>query len=216
MSHDSNLQQAVLAELAWEPSIVAAHIGVTADRGVVTLTGHVESFMQKQAAESAARRVKGVKAVAEELEVHLTFDMRRDDGDIAEAAVSRLSWDSAIPADAIKVKVEKGWVTLSGQVDWHYQSQAAVTAVRQLSGVVGVSNGVTLKPRVSTSGISDDITHALHRSWFFDPDNIKVTASGGDVRLAGTVTSWHDRQLAAEAAWASPGTVNVANDIVVV
>ena len=123
---------------------------------------------------------------------------------------------SAIPADAIKVKVEKGWVTLSGQVDWHYQSQAAVTAVRQLSGVVGVSNGVTLKPRVSTSGISDDITHALHRSWFFDPDNIKVTASGGDVRLAGTVTSWHDRQLAAEAAWASPGTVNVANDIVVV
>src|SRR5271154_319966 len=125
MSKDNQLQQAVIAELGWEPSVEAAHIGVSAHDGVVTLNGHVDNFSQKLAAEKAAARVKGVKAVAEEIVVKLPFDIERDDEDIAAAAIERLAWDSSIPRDAIKVRVEKGWVTLSGDVDWYYQRQAA-------------------------------------------------------------------------------------------
>ncbi len=215
MSQDSSLQQAVTAELGWEPSIIAAHIGVTAENGIVTLSGHVNSFVQKHAAEDAARRVKGVRAVAEEIEVRLEFDAKRGDDDIATAAINRLAWDMSVPRDAIKVKVEKGWVTLTGTVEWHYQKVAAASAIRPLMGVTGVSDQVTLRPRVSTGNISDDITHALHRSWFFDPDTIKVTASGGDIKLTGYVTSWHDRQVAAETAWAAPGATSVVNDLTV-
>jgi osmotically-inducible protein OsmY len=215
MSKDSNLQQAVTAELGWEPSITASHIGVTADNGVVTLSGHVDSFVQKHAAEDAARRVKGVRAVAEEIEVRLAFDAKRGDSDIATAAINRLAWDMSVPRDAVKVQVEKGWVTLTGTVEWHFQKVAAVNAIRPLMGVVGVSDQVALRPRVSTSTISDDITHALHRSWFFNPGTIKVTASGGDIKLTGFVTSWHDRQVAADTAWAAPGATSVVNDLMV-
>ena len=216
MSSDSELQQAVLAELSWEPSVVAAHIGVTANAGVVTLTGHVESFVQKHAAEASTRRVKGVKAVAEELEVHLPFDHRRDDADIAAAAIERLAWDVSVPRDAVKVNVEGGWITLSGQVGWHHQKDAAERDVRQLIGVLGLSNQIAISPpQVNASNVSDDIMHALHRSWFFDPQTIKVRAHGGNVRLSGTVQSWRDRQVAAETAWAAPGTTSVENDIVV-
>jgi osmotically-inducible protein OsmY len=215
MSKDTNLQQAVAAELGWEPSITASHIGVTADDGVVTLSGLVNSFVQKHAAEDAARRVKGVRAVAEEIEVRLAFDGKRGDDDIAAAAVSRLAWDMSVPRDTIKVQVEKGWVTLTGTVEWHSQRVAAVAAIRPLMGVVGVSDQVVLSPRVSTSNISDDIMHALHRSWFFDGDTIKVSANGGAIKLTGTVSSWHDRQVAAETAWAAPGATSVVNDLMV-
>jgi osmotically-inducible protein OsmY len=213
MSYDSDLQLAVLAELNWEPSIVAAHIGVTAQAGVVTLSGHVDSFMQKHAAEDAARRVKGVHAVAEELEVQLAFDHQRGDDEIAAAALDRLSWDVSVPREAIALEVEDGWVTMTGKVGWHFQSEAAEKAIRPLAGVVGISNQVIIKPRVSTSNVVDSIMHALHRSWFFDPHTIKVSAQDGDVRLTGTVTSWHDRRVAAQTAWAAPGVTNVENDI---
>ena len=216
MSQDSKLQQAVLAELEWEPSVNPAHIGVTANAGVVTLTGHVEDYTQKHAAEAAAGRVKGVKAVAEELEVKLPFDVRRDDEAIAAAAVDRLGWDVSVPRDAVKVRVEHGWVTLSGEVDWWFQGQAAEQAVKHLMGVVGVSNATTIKPRVDTATLSDDITHALHRSWFFDSKTVQVTAERGQVRLTGTVHSQHDRQLAAETAWAAQGATGVQNLITVV
>ena len=216
MSHDSKLQQDVLAEFKWEPSVTAAHIGVTANGGVVTLTGHVESYAEKFAAEAAARRVKGVKAVAEEIEVRLPFDVTRSDDEIAAAAIDRLAWDVSVPRDSVLVKVENGWVTLSGQLDWHYQKQAVEQNIRPLFGVVGVSNQLTIKPKVDTSTLSDDINHALHRSWFFNPDHIKVTAAGGNVRLTGTVHSPHDRQVAAATAWSAPGATNVENDIAVV
>lgn len=216
MSQDSKLQQAVLAELEWEPSVNPAHIGVTANAGVVTLTGHVEDYTQKHAAEAAAGRVKGVKAVAEELEVKLPFDVRRDDEAIAAAAVDRLGWDVSVPRDAVKVRVEHGWVTLSGEVDWWFQGQAAEQAVKHLMGVVGVSNAIAIKPSVNTATLSDDITHALHRSWFFDPKTVQVTAERGQVRLTGTVHSQHDRQLAAETAWAAQGATGVQNLITVV
>jgi len=215
MSTDIQLKQAVLAELTWEPRVNAAHIGVMAKAGVITLSGHVENFEEKYAAEKAVRRVRGVKAIAEEIDVQLPFERQRGDDAIAEAAIDRLAWDISIPRDAIMGKVEKGWITLTGEVDWHYQKEAAEQDIRRLSGVIGVSNQTTIKPRVNTKNISDDIVHALHRSWFFDPQTIKVTADGGKVRLSGTANSWHERQVAASTAWAAPGTIAVENNITV-
>ena len=215
MSHDSQLQRAVLDELAWEPSLTAAHIGVAASAGVVTLTGHVENFFEKHAAETATRRVKGVKAVAEEIEVRLPFDRKRGDDDIAAAAVERLAWDSSVPRDAFKISVDKGWLTLTGDADWFFQKDAAEQDVRRLLGVVGVSNQIALKPRVNVTNLSDDITHAMHRSWFFDENNVKVSANGGRVHLTGTVHSPGDRMTAAATAWAAPGATSVENDIYV-
>lgn len=216
MSDDKQLQQAVLAELNWEPSVTAAHIGVTAKAGVIALTGHVGSFVEKYAAETAASRVKGVKAVAEELEVRLPYEIKRGDEEIAEAVLNALTWNVSVPHDAIKAKVEKGWITLTGQVDWHFQLDAAEDAVRGLIGVVGISNEIVIKPSVNAKNLSDDITHALHRSWFSDPKTIKVSADRGDIKLSGTVLSWNDRQLATETAWSAPGATSVENDIIVV
>jgi osmotically-inducible protein OsmY len=215
MSNDSQLQQAILAELSWEPSITAAHLGVTAQDGVVTLTGHVESYAQKHAAEAVARRVRGVKAVAEEIEVRLPFDARRSDGDIAAAAVERLAWDVSIPRDAIQLKVEQGWITLTGRVERHFQKEAAEQDVRRLHGVVGVSNQITITPTAEASAISAEIMHALHRSWF-DPKTITVSAEGGRVRLTGTVQSSYARRVAMTTAWAAPGTTAVVNEIEIV
>ena len=215
MSQDSDLQRAVLAELGWEPAIDAAHIGVTANSGVVTLTGHVHSFSQKLAAEKAAARVKGVKALAEELAVRLPYDVTRDDEDIAAAAADRLSWDSSLPHNAIKVTVEKGWVTLNGKVDWNYQRDSAAQYVYGLLGVISVSNQIEVKPTVSAANITDDIGRALHRSWFYDPNSIKVTAQGGKIKLTGEVTTWNARDLAGATAWSAPGATSVENDIAV-
>ena len=215
MFDDKQLKQAVLDGLKWEPSVNAAHIGVTAKVGVVTLMGHVESYAEKFAAEKATRRLKDVKAVAEELEVRLPFNVKHGDEEIASAAVNRMKWDTAIPSDAVQAKVEKGWVTLTGEVDWHYQQDAAAHDVRGLWGVVGVSNEITIKPRPNTSKIRDDIIFALDRSWF-DPATINVTAQGGKVRLTGKVESWYERDEATAAAWAAPGTTDVENDIAVI
>jgi osmotically-inducible protein OsmY len=212
MNNDHKLKQDVLAELAWEPSISADHIGVTAKEGVVTLSGHVGSYWEKHAAESAAGRVQGLKALVEEIEIRLPLQIKRGDDEIAAAALSRLSWNSSLPKDAVRVKVEKGFVTLTGQVDWRFQKDAAAREIRSLSGVTGVANQTTVKLRPNTANISDDIMHALNRSWFFD-DNITVSADGGKVRLTGTVDSWRDRQTAASTAWAAPGTTAVENDI---
>ena len=213
MSTDEQLKKAVLEELTWEPSVSPANIGVITKGGIVTLTGHVGTFAEKHAAEAATRRVKGVNAVAEEIEVRLPFESKRADDQIAAAALDRLTWDVAVPK-AVKVRVEKGWLTLDGEVEWHFQKTSAEQAVRNLFGVVGVNNQITIKPAVNTAKIGDNIMHALHRSWFFDPA-ITVTADGGNVRLTGTVRSPYDRQVAARTAWAAPGAISVENDIVV-
>ncbi len=214
MSHDNELKTAVLAELKWEPSVEASHIGDTARDGVVTLMGHVGSYVEKYAAETAAGRVKGVKAVAEEIEVRLPFSIKHGDEEIATAAVDRLAWNSSVPKDSVKIKVEKGWITLTGAVEWNYQKTSAVHDIRWLSGVVGVSNNITIKPRANATDISKDINHALHRSWFYDePQTVFVSAVGGKVKLTGTVDSWFDRQTAADTAWAAPGATSVENDI---
>jgi osmotically-inducible protein OsmY len=181
----------------------------------VTLTGHVSNYAEKQAAENAAGRVKGVKAVAEEIEVKLPDVCQRSDEEIAAAAVNRIAWDVAMPKDAIQIVVEKGWVTLSGEVDGHYQRVAAEQDVRRLLGVCGVTNLITIKPKVDAENLCDDIIHALGRSWFFDPKTISVSADGGRVRLTGTVETPHERQLAATTAWAAPGVTDVVNELVV-
>jgi osmotically-inducible protein OsmY len=215
MSQDSQLQQAVLAELSWEPSVTSAHIGVTANAGVIVLSGHVESFVEKYAADTAARRVKVVKAVAEELKVWLSTDSSRSDSAIAQAAVDRLAGDVSVPLNAVEIKVEKGWITLTGVVDWHYQKNAAERDIRSLRGVVALTNLISIRPWVNVSDLSHDITKALHRSRF-DPKTIKVTTDGGQVRLTESVHSWHDRAEAESTSWAAPGTIHVENDFVVV
>lgn len=216
MTVDSQLQQAVLAELNWEPSIDAGHIGVTAKDGVVTLSGHAESYAIKQAAEMAACRVKGVKGVVEEIEVQLPFETERTDAEIAAAAIARLAWNVLVPRDAIQVKVEKGWITLTGEVDWWYQKDDAEQDVRPLRGVIGISNQATIKSRVDTATLSADITHALHRTSFSDPSNVHVHADGGIVVLSGSVRTINERQVATQVAWGALGVTMVENDLIVV
>ncbi len=215
MHTDSQLQEDVLAELKWEPSVTAGHIGVTAKNGVVTLSGHVDNFWSKYEAERAAKRVQGVKAVAEEIEVKLPFDHKRGDDEIAAAVVERLSWNVSIPKNAIKVTVEKGFVTLSGELEWHFQKDVAETEVRHLSGVLGVANRIELKKRVDTMDVSADIRSALKRSWYTRPDSITVKADGGAITLSGVVHSPHAKQVAWSTAWAAPGATSVKNNLMI-
>jgi osmotically-inducible protein OsmY len=220
MSQDMQLQESVMIELGWEPSIDAAHIDVTAHAGVVTLTGHVQSFAQKVAAERATVRVKGVKAVVEQIEVKLSHDIERSDESIARAAIERLVWDSSVPPGAFEIRVEKGWVTLNGEVDWHFKKEAAEQAVRTLIGVVGISNLIEIKPTVDADDVSQNITRALLRysllrSSFYDPNTIKVSAQDGKIKLTGHVTTWNARELAGAAAWSAPGATFVENEIAV-
>jgi osmotically-inducible protein OsmY len=215
MFRDHELKEDVLAEFRWEPSLTSDHIEVTANRGVITLTGQVPHFPEKSTAEQAAMRVKGVKAVVQELEVRLPDTMTRDDQDIARAALDRLSWETGVPADLVKIKVEKGWVTLSGQVPWHYQRDAAERTISGLIGVLGVANHVTVKPHANAANIGQDIDVALHRSWF-DPRTISVSAVGGRVTLSGNVHTPAERWTAGRTAWAAPGATEVENDLIVV
>ncbi len=212
MSDDKQLKQSVLDELKWEPSVNAAHIGVTTKDGVVTLMGSVGTYAEKHGAETAALRVKDVKAVAEEIEVKLPFSVKHGDSEIAEAAINRLAWDSSVPKDAVKVAVSNGWVTLTGDVHWHYQHDAAADAVRTLWGVIGVSNQIAIKPQANAGDIKSDIMVALNRSWF-TPEHIDVSAYDGKVTLTGTVQYWDERALAGTTAWAAPGVTSVTNDI---
>lgn len=215
MNYDHKLKTDVLAELAWEPSISAEHISVTALDGVVTLSGHVDSYWQKRAAEDAAGRVQGVKSIAEHIDVRLPNHLKRSDAEITLAALDRLSWDTSMPRAAVRVTVEEGFLTLTGEVDWYFQREAAANDVRSLSGVVGVANQTTIKAHPDTTTIRDDIVHALNRLRYFDDSSITVTAEGGKVRLMGWVDSWGDRRTVAATAWSAPGTTEVENDICV-
>jgi osmotically-inducible protein OsmY len=212
MSQDTQLKQSVLDELKWEPSVNASDIGVTTKDGIVTLMGTVGTYTEKHAAETAALRVKDVKAVAEEIEVKLPFDVKHSDADIARAATERMAWNVSVPKDAVKVTVSKGWVTLSGQVEWHYQQEAAADAVGRLWGVTGVSNQISIKPTVNAGDIKSNIVAALNRSWF-SPEHVDVSAAGGLVTLTGNVEYWGERELAGTTAWAAPGVTSVNNEI---
>ena len=216
MSHDTTLQHRVTAELIWDPAVTSSEIGVTAKDGVVALSGQVGTYDEKMAAEAAPCCGRGVRALVQEIEVVVPYARKRSDEDIAATAVARLAWNVAVPPDRVFVKVSKGTVTLTGEVDHRFQSEVAERELRQLSGVVAVSNRITVRPQVDVEAVSDSISEALDRSWLFDPRTVTVKADGGTVYLGGTVRTMQERREAMGAAWASPGTTAVVNSIGVV
>ncbi len=219
MKTDSQLQQDVIAELQREPSVHAAHIGVVVKDGVVTLAGQVDSYWEKWNAEQATLRVTGVKAMTTSLKVQLTSLSQRTDADIAQAARNALEWTSSIPANSVTVMVESGMVTLSGDVDWQYQRQAATDSVRHLMGVMGVSNQISIQHSVAAvmaTSVKSDIEAALLRTSIADAVNISVAVQGSVVTLSGTVHSWGERDKATYAAWGTPGVYNVVDNMTMV
>jgi osmotically-inducible protein OsmY len=215
MKKDTDLRRDVLAELEWEPSIDAAEIGVAVHEGVVTLTGTAKSYAEKLAAERAAERLHGVKAVANDIEVRLEGRHTRTDTDIAQAAIDALKWKSLIPDGHIKLAVSRGWVTLEGEVDWQYQKDAAFDAVHMLVGVRGVTNLISVRPKASANEVKSQIEAAFRRSAELDAQSIQVEIGDGKVTLRGKVHSWSERKQAERTAWASPGVTQVDNLIAI-
>jgi osmotically-inducible protein OsmY len=213
MKTDRQLQQDVSAELQWEPAVRAARIGVLAKDGVVTLTGQVDSPAEKWDAERAAQRVAGVQALTVDLQVHLDGPNRRNDADIAAAVENVLEWTASLPAGALQVMVEDGWVTLSGRVEWQYQRQAAIDRVRPLMGVIGVRDEIGLAPRPAPGAVQSDIEAALRRTSITDAREIRVAVHGSEVTLSGTVKSWDERDTANHAAWGTPGVRHVEDQL---
>ena len=206
---DLTLRQEILDELEWEPSVDAAHIGVAVDNGIATLSGHVSSYTEKLAAERAVTRVKGVTAIAENIEIRYPAAKRTADDQIAKRVVDIINWQVSVPSDRIKVKVEKGWVTLSGEVDWHFQKADAEKGVRRLSGVMGIANLIGLKPRVEAKDVKKRIEEALKRNAEIEAQNIRVIVQGGKVTLDGKVDSWAERQRVENTVWSAPGVLSV-------
>jgi osmotically-inducible protein OsmY len=208
---DEEIQKDVLAELKWDARIQPNEIGVSVKDGIVTLTGWVDSYLKKWTAEDVAHRVDGVKGVANDIEVKLATE--RTDPDIAAAAVHALEWDAFIPSDKVKVTVSKGWVTLRGEVEWQYQKEDAERVVRRLAGVKGVTNLVTVKPRVTASELKKKIEDALVRNAEIDANKITVEVQGSKAILKGSVRSWAEREEAERVAWSAPGITEVENRI---
>jgi osmotically-inducible protein OsmY len=208
---DQEIQKDVMAELRWDAQIQPNEIGVAVKDGVVTLTGWVDSYLKKWSAEDAARRVAGVKAVANDLEVKLATE--RTDPDIAAAAVHALEWDSSVPAGKVQVTVSKGWVTLRGEVEWQYQRQSAESVVRRLAGVKGVTNLIIVKPSTTPSELKKKIEDALIRNAQLDAKNITVEVQGSKAILRGTVRAWVEKEEAERVAWSAPGITSVDNRI---
>jgi osmotically-inducible protein OsmY len=208
---DQEIQADVMAELRWDPSVPATEIGVVVKDGVVTLTGIVDTYMKKWRAEEVAHRVNGVIAVANEIQVRSIGE--RTDSDIAAAAHHALSWNSTIPQGKVHVTVDKGWITLKGDVEWQYQRQEAERAVRRLLGVKGVSNLITVKPAATPSDLKRKIEDALLRNAQVDAERITIEVQGSKAVLKGKVRSWAEREEAERVAWLAPGITSVDNQI---
>jgi osmotically-inducible protein OsmY len=215
MKTDAELQHDVMDELKWEPSIKAAEIGVGVTDGVVTLSGYVDSYYKKWAAERAAARVFGVKAVAEAIRVRYPDSLKQSDEDIALSASNILEWNVLVPHERIKIQVQDGVVTLSGEVDWWYQKNETQEAVRYLAGVVSVNNQITIKPKVKPLDIKDKIKSAFQRNALLDSRRITIETRDGWVILRGSVRSWTERAEAQWVAFAAPGVSEVENNIII-
>lgn len=215
MKTDAQIQKDVTDQLKWEPILNASEIGVAVKDGVVTLSGIVDTYSKKLAAETAAKRITGVKAVAEDIQVGSSPIFNRTDSELAAAVVNALKWNSSVPDEKIKVKVEDGSVTLEGIVDWDYQRNAARMAVANLAGVKRVNNFLTLKPTVMASDVKGKISSSFLRHATIDADKISVEVSGNKVTLKGTVRSYAEEDDAIAAAWAAPGVSSVDSRLVI-
>lgn len=213
---DKTLRQDVTDEFEFDPSFDGAHIGIAVEDGVVTLTGHVESYAQKLAAVAATQRVKGVQGIADEIEVRYPSNPKKADDQIARRALDLLHWDSTVSQYEINALVSAGWITLSGTVNWQFERRAAELCVRKLAGVIGVLNHIKLKQRATSGDIKAKIEAALTRHATVEADAIRVSVTGGDhVVLEGEVDNWRDRNAAEHAAWSAPGVMSV-DDLIVV
>jgi osmotically-inducible protein OsmY len=215
MIRDDELRAAVVEELEWEPSVDAAHVGVACRDGVVTLTGHVDSYAEKTAAERAARRVRGVRAIALDIAVRLPSEKKTADDEIAARALKILEWDVAVPSERLQVEVEDGVVALSGTLDWQYQKAEAEADIRKLTGVKGVVNAIVVAPRVRAGDVRSEIGRAFRRTAELDAAGVTVAVENGRVTLGGRVNTWQERDTAERAAWSAPGVIAVEDHIVI-
>ena len=215
MKNNSELQADVQNAIKWEPLLNAAEIGVTAKDGVVSLTGVVDSYAKKLEAENAAKKVIGVKALVEKIEVKFPGSWAKTNLEIANEVLAALKSNWAVPTDKVTVKVEDGWVTLEGELPWDYQREAAKNAVNFLTGVKGVTNNIKIKSESHDAIEKKDVEEAIARSWSVDDSDISVSVSGTTVTLTGTVSSWYQRDEAGRIAWKTPGIWSVKNDLAV-
>jgi osmotically-inducible protein OsmY len=216
MMNELKLRDDILDELAYEPIVDPAHIGVTADQNVVTLTGHVGSYAQKLAALSAVRRVKGVHGIADEIEVRAPSGAKMSDDEIASRAINVLSWDSVVPSEAIQVTVRDGLVTLTGKVHWYYQKSSAERDVRNLSGVRSMVNNIEVEPHAKADNVKKNIEAALTRHAEIEAKDIRVTVRDDDeVLLEGKVRNWDEKFAVENAAWSAPGVKNVRDRLTI-
>jgi osmotically-inducible protein OsmY len=215
MRTDLELQRDVIEELKWESSIKASDIGVSVTNSVVTLSGYVDSFTKKKAAEKAALRVAGVTAVAEDIVVRLGASDKKSDTEVAQAIITAIRWNNIIDENKIKVKVESGWVTLEGEVDWSFEKNAIEHSIENLIGVRGISNLITISSKLKTTDIKQKITAAFHRSATLDANNIIVESVGNTIILKGVVRSYAEKQDALRVAWNAPGVIKVDNKLIV-
>ncbi len=212
---DFALRQDIIDELEFEPSLDARNIGVAVRNGIATLTGYVGSFAEKATAERVVARVKGVRGIAQEIQVRFPVNRKVNDDEIAERVLKIISWDTTIPDDRVQVKVQDGWVTLSGNVEWNFQKTAASEAVRKLSGVAGITNAMTIQPSLTPSDVKQRIEESLKRTADVDASRIRIDVSGGKVTLEGKVRAWRERAAAERAAWSAPGVHAVDDRIAI-
>ncbi len=213
MKSDIQIQEDVMEEIKWEPFLTASSIGVAVKNGIVTLSGQVDSYAKKLSAEKAAKRVKGVKAVAEDIQVGISPVYKKTDTEIAEAILNALKWHTAVQEEKIKIKVEDGNVKLEGEVEWDFQRTNARAAIINLTGVRSVINLITVKPKITALDIQQKINAAFHRNASLDAERISAEVVGGNVTLSGTVRSFAEKEDAENAAWAAPGVKSVHSNL---